>query len=264
MDTTTPSISPQEHMKKYREDIIAKKKELQWKRKDEIMGVLNGLWTSREAWDPRIEAQLKTELRAYVQELKSTKEHKEQVKKYSKEMGKVRDFFNMIFDAEKPENKDKIKKMFAVSKEYFQWIDQKDRDKNQKILEKLISNLTPQQKSKMMNRINVLMQDPKAFASEIQKIMDSKPEMKTLEKIKEVASRVLNDMDLLPIFGGWLMLSFLCSWLPKIIESTPMTWVDVIGAILTVLWWATAVTSTVEQSKKLAKEQNTNRAKKVI
>ena len=256
--------SPKEYMKEYREKITAKKQELQGKRKDEIMSVLNDLWTSREAWDPRIDAQLKQELRDYVQTLKSTEEHKEQAKKYHKDMTQVREFFSTIFDSTNPENKDKIKKMFAASKEYFQWIDKKNRETNQKALEKFLNGITPQQKAKMMAKIERVMNDPKFFAAEVQKIIESKPEMKTLAKMKEVSSRVLSDMDLLPLVGGWLMLSFLMVWLPKIIQSTPMTGVDAIGAIFTVLWWATAVISTVEQSKKLTKEQTQKRANKVI
>lgn len=260
------TLSPQEHIKEYREKISAKKEELQWKRK-EIFLTLQNLWTSFDPENPESvkqqDAILKAELRAYVQELKSTKEHKEQANKYHKEMKKVRDFFATIFDAENPENKDKIKKMFATSKEYFQWTDQKNRDKSQKVLEKLISNLTPQQKSKMMSRINVLMQDPKAFASEVQRIMESKPEMKTLEKIKEVASRVLNDMDLLPVVWTALFIGFLTS-LSRTLWSEPMIWVDYIWMIISLRWWATAVTSTIQQWKKLVKEKNKHRVKKII
>jgi len=74
-----------------------------------------------------------------------------------------------------------------------------------------------------MAKIERVMSDPKVFAAEVQKIIDSKPEMKTLAKMKEISSRVLDDLDLLPIVAGWLAFSFLFVRVPEIVLSTPMT-----------------------------------------
>lgn len=256
------TLSPQDYMKEYREKITAKKQELQEKRKDEIFSVLETDWVSHDVKNKETEVQIKQDLRTYVQELKSTKEHKEQVRKYHKDMKKVKDFFSIILDTKNPKNKDKIKNMFAANKKYFQWVDSKNREKNQKILEKFFNSIDYFQRKDIMEKIEGLMKDPKAFALEMQQIIDSKPKMWVFTKIGEIAKESVSsalDIDMTLWIGIWAL--SIGGYLTSFGHNEQQI---VLGAMMSLLWIGSFGLEAVVQWKDLNERLQSKRVEESI
>lgn len=159
------TLSSQEYVQDYRSKIGSKYKEL--KKSDQLV---DGLQTD--------ESHMKAQIRAYVSQLQSTAEYKDQTKEYHKDMQQVRTFFAMIFDDTRDYDMPKrMKSTFAASKEYFYQTDDKDRAEAQKVLKQFIKHVPVFYQKSILWKMEQRIQDPKAFSEYIQELIDSKPKM---------------------------------------------------------------------------------------
>jgi len=177
-NNSTSLQSLDDYMKWYRNQIKAKYQDLKIQKDQELLNILD----INES--DRIEADFRKKMKTYVEELKSSSEHTDKYEAYRKEMAKVRDLFELIFDSKNSENNQKIKDIFLSTKQYLKTIDSQKFEKNYEKLQNVLTTITPEQKMKIMGKLKDFSQSPQKLWDEIQKLVDWKLKF-TLSSIKE-------------------------------------------------------------------------------
>lgn len=230
--------SAREYRDAYKKDIGDKFIELRTTR-DSALLALKDTWPESDEERAEIQADFRKDMRRHVQAAQSDKEYRETKRQHHKDMKKVKRFFHTILDINKLDTKDpaiqeKIKNIFAASKEYFAWIDEKDWEFQQKAFEKFLRKVTPEQKEHMLAKVHELLTDPKALEFEMKKIAYTKPNMAMIEKVKRATNFVFKDFpSLVDVYLWATLLGSVLHYTGNETSTTLAAWTAICMALAT-------------------------------